>query len=381
MIPIFRPAISEEEIAAVAEVLRSGWLGPGKQVAEFEKKFAEACEVSHAISMSSGTAALSATLGVLQVGPGDEIIVPSFTYVSVVHVILSAGATPVFADIEPAHLTLDPDDVERRITKRTKGIVAVHHGGQLADLDRLQEIASRAGIFLVDDAAHAAGARYHGRPVGSLCLMTCFSFSAVKNLSTGDGGMVTTNDPDLARELGIFRSLGLDRDTWSRYGSGAVPQRNRWAYDIAGSGQRIHMNDIAAAMGLTQLQRLPQLNARRACLVMGYESAFKDIATFRSVQPRRDTSPSWHMYTMVMQERDLFVDRMREAGITVGVHYHPLHLYAAFEKFRTELPVTDDLWRKVTTFPLYPTMTEVEHQRVISATLQIAAGRLQGAAG
>jgi perosamine synthetase len=293
---------------------------------------------------------------------------PSFSFVSGATAVLNCGATPVFADIEPDRLTLDPQDVQHRITGRTKVIMSVHHGGQLADLNGLSELAGQAGLKLLDDAAHAVGALYGNRPVGTLAAMTCFSFSAVKNLTTGDGGMVTTNDPELAGRVADYRSLGISRHTWNRYGKGTEERRMRWDYDICTLGQRIHMNDLAAAIGLIQLRRLDELNARRAALARVYHQAFSGMPRVRMINAKPGTSPSWHMCTVIMDNRDAFIDAMRAEGITIGVHYYPLHLYPIFAEFRTFLPVTESLWKKATTFPLYPTMSEAEQSRVIECT-------------
>jgi len=201
-------------------------------VAQFEEAFAQACGVPHAVSTSSGTAALSTAFHGLGLEPGDEVILPSFTYVSLLQCVLACGAVPVFCDIEPSRLTVDPLDVAAKVTGRTKGIVAVHHGGQLADLDTLRDIAESEGLWLIDDAAHAAGASDGGRPVGSLADATVWSFSAVKNLTAGSGGMVTTKNAELAERCGRFRSLGLSQDTWERYGSDSRVKVDRWAYNV-----------------------------------------------------------------------------------------------------------------------------------------------------
>lgn len=369
-IPVFRPAISEEEIDMVTTVLRSGWIGPGPRVAEFERSFATSVGATHAVSTCSGTAALRAALLGAGVQRGDEIILPSFSYISAFQVLLSLGAVPVFADIESTTLTLDPSDVARRLTPRTRGILTVHHGGQLCDVDGLATLADAHGLWVIDDAAHAAGARYGGRPVGSLARATCFSFGAVKNLTTGDGGMVTTNDGELARRIAAYRSLGLDNDTWARYSEGNTGSQ-RWAYNVDGIGDRLHMNDIAAALGLVQLRRLHALNAVRRALVQRYETALENESAFSSIRPRPGSDPSWHMYTVLMDEaiRDRFVDSMREQAISVGVHYYPVHLYQCARPYQTRLPVTESIWKRVTTFPLYPTMTYDEQNQVIDAAL------------
>ena len=371
-IPVFRPDISEEAIEALAATMRSGWIGPGPRVEEFELRFALAVGVPHAVAVSSGTAALQAALAALDVGAGDEVIIPSFTWVSVFQVVTDRGATPVFADIEPQHLTIDPEDVERLITRRTRGIVAVHHGGQLADIDALAAVARCHGLWLVDDAAHACGAAWHGVPVGGLGTMTTFSFNAMKNLSIGDGGMVTTSDAELAHRASVYRSLGIDRDTYHRYGDGAESRRARWCYDVVSAGQRSHMNDLAASVGIVQLRRLEQLNAARGRLVARYDEHLDEVRAFRRVRPRPRTQPSHHMYTVRMSGRDAFIDRMGARGIAVGVHYIPIHLFEVARPYRRTLPLTEEIWRQVTTFPLYPSMTDAEQDRVIEAAHESA---------
>jgi perosamine synthetase len=368
-IPVFRPAITEEEIASVVETLRSHWIGCGPRTAEFERRFAQVIGAPFAISTGTGTAALQATVAGLQIQPGDEIILPAFTWVSAFQVIRSFGAVPVFADIEPNYLTIDPDDVANLITPRTRGILAVHHGGQLADMNALMRLAITNGLWLLDDAAHACGAFYCDRRVGSLGKITCFSFNAMKNLTTGDGGMVTTDDEDLAHRVSTYRSLGIDRDTYTRYRKdhcGAA-----WVYDVVSEGQRLHMNDIAAAIGLVQLKRLDEMNARRGRLVERYIEALSDLPNFHPVQPRPGTRPSHHMCTMRVRNRDRFVDEMRARGVSIGVHYIPIHLFSIAQPYRRTLPVTEEVWNQVATLPLYPAMTRGEQDRVIEAAREV----------
>lgn len=369
LIPVFQPSMSEREISAVAEVLRSRWTGTGARVAALEASFARAVGVPHAISTNSGTAALLSALWGLGVGPGDQVIIPSFTYISVFQMLRRLEVEPVFADIDPLTLTIDPADVAARVTSRTKGIVVVHHGGQLVDMDALARLARDAGIWLIEDCAHAAGATYHGRPAGSLADAACFSFNAVKNLSSGDGGMVTTADGDIAKRVATYRGLGIDKDTWVRYGAEFQPEQKRWFYDIVGPGMRLNMNDITGAIALVQLERLAEMNGARSRRVKVYEAAFDGISAVRTIKPRTDTEPSWHMYTMLMDDRDGFVDRMREKGVTIGIHYYPIHLYDIAQAYRVPLPVTEELWQRVITFPLFPDMTDAQQDKVIEASL------------
>jgi perosamine synthetase len=377
-IPIFRPDISEADIAAVVETLRSGWIGAGPRVQRLEREFAEYVGAGYAVATSTCSGALMAALAVRGIGEGDEVIVPSFTWPSVFQVLRTLGATPVFADIEPETLSLDPADVERRITPLTRGIVVVHHGGHVADLEALRHIAAYAGIWLMDDAAHACGTiAADGKRIGSHCDSTIFSFNAVKNLSAGDGGMLTTHDPDFARRAKTFASLGLDRDTYARYRPGGDEFPRRWAFDLKMVGQRLHMNDITAALASSQLRRLDELNSRRAALVARYRAGLSGVSQFRFIDPRPGTQPSWHMFTVLMPDRDHFIKLMSERGIAVGVHYPPIHQFALARPWADRpLPVTESIAARTTTFPLYPGMTDEVQDRVIEAAVA-AAGHLR----
>lgn len=370
MIPVFRPFLDEADIAEVVETLQSGWLGRGPKTAALETDFASFVGAPHAIATSTCTGALMAAMAVLGVGEGDQVIIPSFTWPSILQVLLTLKAEPVFADIEPGTLTLDPEDVRKKITPRTRGIVPVHHGGHLADLEGLSSIAREAGLWLVDDAAHACGAIHSdGRRVGNHGLMTCFSFNAVKNLAAGDGGMVTTADSSLARQLKVFCSLGLNQDTYARYGPGSVNQSQRWAYDIESVGQRLHMNDISASIAAGQLRRLDTLNKRRGELVARYREAFSHVEEFQYAVPRPGTTPSWHMMTVLLDGRDDFIEAMKSHSIAVGVHYRPLHHLSVSRPWACSLPVTEEVASKTASLPLYPSMTEAEQQSVIEAAL------------
>jgi perosamine synthetase len=372
-IPVFRPSVSEAEIEAVTATLRSGWLGCGPKTKEFEREFQHFTGAAHAVATNSGTGALMAALAALDIGPGDEVIIPSFTWPSIFQVVRTLGATPVFADIEPAWLTLDPGDVERRVSSRTRGIVAVHHGGHTADLEGLQSVADQHGLWLIDDAAHACGTvAADGRRIGVHTKMSCFSFNAVKNLCAGDGGMVTTADEVLAQKVRRFVSLGLDRDTFSRYGPGSERNPDRWRFELAGSGQRLHMNDITASLGLAQLARLDLLNRRRAELAARYHEVFAGVNTLRLVGARPGTSPSWHMMTVLLDQRDRFIEKMADEGIAVGVHYRPIHGFEIARPWAARLPVTESIAARTATLPLFPDLSGRDQERVIEATVTFA---------
>ncbi|MFV0244279.1 MAG: DegT/DnrJ/EryC1/StrS family aminotransferase [Qingshengfaniella sp.] len=360
MIPIFRPAFGDEEVDAVAEVLRSGWIGLGPKTKQFEEEFAKFAAVPHAIGMNSCTAALDIAVRLLDIGLGDEVIVPTMTFVSTAHVVAYNLGTPVFADVDPITLNIDPEDVARKITRRTKAIVVVHHSGRPVDLDGIRAVAK--DIPVIEDCAHAAGSHYRGQPVGGLGDIGCFSFQAVKNLATGDGGMVTTKNDQWAKRAMSLRWLGIDRSTWDRTD---LDRSYRWNYNLEEIGLKCHMNDIAAALGLVQLRRLKDMNDKRHDIVRRYQAGLANIdqidlpadddETFRS---------SWHMFCIRCDRRDDLSSELESHGIASGVHYTPIHLYDCYGN-RPVLPVAEAQYPRLLTLPLYPTLEDADVDRII----------------
>jgi perosamine synthetase len=362
MIPIFRPFSGQEEIDAVADVLRSGWWGLGPKTLEFERRFAEYVGAPHCVGLNSGTAALLLGLVSLDV-EGGEVISPSLTFVSTNHAIVQAGARPVFADVEPETLTLDPADVESLITPRTRAILAMDYAGHPADLDRLLAIARAHGIALVEDAAHSCGASSRGRRVGSIADVTCFSFHAVKNLAMGEGGGITLADDDRAARLRRLRWLGLSRDTWQR----SDKRIYSWDYQLEELGFKAHLSDIPAAIGLVQLARLDDLNARRRAVAEAYTAAFADLDWLETPTERPDVRSSWHIYAVRLADRDRFIAHLAGRGVASSVHYRPNHLYPIYQPYTRSLPMTEAIWARLVTLPLFPGLTDDEVAQVIDA--------------
>lgn len=362
MIPVFRPSMGDEEVKAVEEVLRSGWIGLGPKTKEFEDKFAQYVGAKYAIGVNSCTAALHLALKVTNVEDGEVITTP-MTFISTNHAILYNNATPVFADIEENTLNIRVDEIERLITPKTKAILVVHYGGHPCDMDPILEIARDKGIKVIEDAAHACGAEYKGRKIGSIGDITCFSFHAVKNLATGDGGMITLNDREIAERLRKLRWLGISRGTWDRSEGKAY----RWEYNVEELGYKYHMNDITAAIGLVQLSKLEKTNARRRKIVEKYNEAFANLDWIEVPVEKEYVKSAHHNYAIKVLngKRDELITYLAENGISASVHYIPNHLYKMYKPYYKKLFVTETVWKKLVTLPLYPDMTVDDIQKVI----------------
>ncbi|MDD4857768.1 MAG: GNAT family N-acetyltransferase [Candidatus Krumholzibacteria bacterium] len=362
MIPLFRPSISNEEIEAVTEVLKSGWWGLGPKTAEFEEKFAKYIGVKHAVGLNSGTAALHLALALLDLKRGDEVIVPPITFVSTAHAVVYNGAKPVFADVYEDNLCIDVEDVARKITKRTRAILPVHYAGHPCDMDGLRELAKGKRIAIVEDAAHACGAQYKGKKIGSISELTCFSFHAVKNVACGEGGMVTTNNDEWDKWLREMRWLGISKSTWNRTVDEKV---YAWFYHVNRLGFKAHLNDIPAAIGIVQLARLDALNARRREVAGIYNRAFKNIKGVKVPVERKGCKSSWHIYHLKVDKRDDLIKFLKDNDIAPGVHYYPIHLHPYYRSQRVKLPVAEEVWKRIISLPCFPGITEEEMNKVI----------------
>ncbi|HVM98546.1 MAG TPA: DegT/DnrJ/EryC1/StrS family aminotransferase, partial [Candidatus Acidoferrales bacterium] len=328
-VPFFRPDIGDEEINAVVETLRSGWLTIGPRTEEFENQFARVIGAPQAIGVSSCTAALHLALDALDLEPGDEVITSTLTFTATGATIIHAGARPVLTDCTPDTLNIDPADVVRKITPRTRAIVPVHYAGHPAPMDELREIARSHRLTIIEDAAHALPAKYRGQNIGTIGDVTAFSFYATKNLCTGEGGMLTTANPELADRLRTRRLHGMSRDAWRRYS-----KQGSWRYDVSYPGFKYNMTDTAAAMGLVQLRRLPDLHRRRQEIAKIYQDMLSDVVGLDLPLTRPEVEPAWHLFVVRMQpdrlriHRDQVIEELKERGVGSQVHFIPLHLHS-----------------------------------------------------
>ena len=364
MIPSARPELGQEEIDAVAEVLRSGMLAGGKKVAAFEERWAAFCGVKHAIAMSNGTVALMSIFAGLSLGPGDEVITVSHTFNATVSSILFTGASPVFVDIEPDTYVMDAGRIEAAITPRTRAICPVSLYGMIADMDAIQAIADRHGLIVVEDACQAHGALYRGRRAGSFGY-AAFSLYGTKNLTTGEGGFVNTNDDRLADWIRMYRNQGM---------------RERYHHEILGYNFRL--TDIQAAIGLVGLDKLERQTARRQAIAARYNEAFADLPVGLPTCPDGRTHV-YHQYTLTVgPARDEIVDDLRQAGIGCGIYYPiPCHRQAYVLELGIEanLPITEAIAASCISLPIYPSLTDAEQDQVI-AVLRASVSKHAGAA-
>lgn len=359
-IPVFRPSYGAEELELLKEVLASGWTGCGPKTAQFEQAFARYIGTRYAVGTNSCTASLHLALKVLNL-EGAEVITTPMTFVSTNHAILYNGGIPVFADIEPDTLSINPKSVQRLITKKTKAIVVVHYGGHPCEMNEIMELARQHGLYVIEDCAHACGAEYQGTRVGSLGVLGCFSFHAVKNLSVGDGGMITTNDEVLYKRLMKLRWVGITRDTWNRSSHGQYS----WFYDVEELGFKYQMNDVMAAIGLAQLAKLDSMNRRRRLIVAQYRKGLEDLAWIELPVERTGSKSAFHAYVVKTGERDRLNLYLKEAGIGSSVHYYPNHLYRMYQSYRHDTAVCDEVWQKILTLPLFPDLTDEEAAYII----------------
>lgn len=366
------PLLGEEEIAEVTATLRSGWIGAGPRVAQFEQAFAEYAGARHAVAVNSCTAALHLSLLAAGVGPGDEVITTPLTFAATANVILHAGATPVFVDVDRATMNLDPERLDAAITPRTKAILPVHFAGRPCEMDEIGAIAARRGLVVIEDAAHCIEGAYHGRKIGSISPFTCFSFYVTKNMTTGEGGMVCTDDAAAADRIKTQALHGLSRDAWARFGDQGYKH-----YEVTFPGFKYNMTDLQAALGLCQLRRVEDWMARREAIWRRYDEAFGGMDC-ESPRPAADhVRHARHLYTLLVDadrtesRRDDVMRRMHEAGVGTGVHYRAIHLHQYYRErfgYRAEdFPNAAWIGDRTLSLPLSAKLSDRDVDRVIDA--------------
>ena len=374
-IPYGRHWIDADDIAAVVEILRSDWLTTGPKVDEFEEAFARFTQAKYAVAVSNGTAALHAAMFALGIGPGDEVIVPALTFAASANCVVFQGGMPVFADVQPHTLLLDAGAAAPKITSRTKAIIAVDYAGQPCDYDSLRQVAEQHGLALVDDACHALGGAYKGRPVGALTDLSTFSLHPVKAITAGEGGIITTDDPALAQRMKIFRNHGITSDHRRR------ERQTSWFYEMVDLGYNYRLTDFQCALGMSQLQKLPQWVKRRQEIAAFYDKAFSNLPAVEPLNVSPGVSHAYHLYVVRLDlkalsgDRQAIFERLRSQGIGVNVHYLPVHLHPFYrQRFGTGpglCPVAEAAYEQILSLPIFPKMGDDDLQYVIDTFRQV----------
>lgn len=357
-IPYGRQAISDEDIATVVAVLKSDWLTTGPNVANFEAAFATQCGVDHAVAVNSGTAALHCAMYAIDLKPGDEVIVPSMTFAATANSVLYQRGTPVFVDVLESNLLIDPEQVLQAITPQTRAVVAVDYAGHPCDYAALRDICNQHNLVLISDACHAVGGSYDNRAVGSLADLSTFSFHPVKHMTTGEGGMITTDNEAYAQRMRTFRNHGITTDHRQRAENGS------WYYEMVDLGYNYRITDFQCALGQSQLAKLPLWVAQRQEIASQYDHFFTDYQGLTPLQKMDNVQHAYHLYVVradSVEQRDLYFDGLRNQNVGVNLHYIPVHMHPFYQKNghlikRGDLQVTEAAYASIITLPIYPGM-------------------------
>jgi dTDP-4-amino-4,6-dideoxygalactose transaminase len=376
-LPFALPDFDAAETDAVREVLESGWITTGAKTHAFEKEFAAVVGAKHAVAVNSCTAAMHLALEAAGLKAGDEVITTPYTFAATAEVVRYFDARPVFVDIRPEDLNIDPDRIEAAVTGRTRAILPVHLGGTPADMDPILQIANRRGLSVVEDAAHAFPAAYKGRTVGSIGDATCFSFYATKTITTAEGGMVCTDRDDWADRCRIMSLHGISKDAWNRYG-----EKGSWRYGVTAPGFKYNMTDVAAAMGLVQLGKAERMRLRRQEIASRYTAAFQNIPALQPAPAPPDRVHAWHLYVLRLNadlleiDRDRFIDELKARNIGTSVHFIPLHMHPYYRDtygYRPEdYPKAYGEFLRAVSLPVYSRMSDADSEDVIAAVLDVA---------
>ena len=374
MIPYGRQTIEEDDIQAVVDVLRSDYLTTGPKIAEFEKMVADYVGAKYAVAISNGTSALHAACFAAGIQPGDEVITTPLTFAASSNCVLYCGGTPVFADVDLKTYNIDPEDIRRKITDKTKAIIAVHLAGQPCDMDEIHKIAKEHDLLVIEDGAHALGSVYKGKKVGTLSDMTTFSFHPVKPITTGEGGMIVTDNEEFYQKMMLFRSHGITRDE-------NLMTRNdgSWFYQQLDLGYNYRITDIQCALGCSQMRKLDRFLALRKEIVARYNEAFADCENIVTPYQLPETESGWHLYIVQVKncDRRKVFEALREHGIAVNVHYIPVYLHPYYQEHGykdVHCRNAEEVYSHIISLPLYPTLTEEQQQYVIETLKYVING-------
>lgn len=387
-LPFSLPLIEDEEIKEVINVLKSGWITTGSKTKSFENEFAKYIGCKHAIAVNSCTAALHLALDAIGLKEGDEVITSPMTFAATAEVIRYFKAKPVFVDIDPVTMNIDPEKIEDGKVRRwevgkAKAIIPVHFAGYPCEMDKIMDIAKKNSLKVIEDAAHVFPGSFKGKNIGTIGDITCFSFYATKNITTGEGGMITTDNDEWAERMRIMSLHGISKDAWKRYSA-----EGSWYYEIIAPGYKYNLTDIAASIGLVQLKKANRLWERRKKIVSMYNDAFRDIAEIETPavkmienEKMNGTEHSWHLYIIKLSlkhlaiDRNRFIDELKDRGIGTSVHFIPLHIHPYYREvfgYKPEdFPVSYEAYNKIISLPMYPKMSDNDVNRVIEAVLDV----------
>ena len=371
-----KPFISEEEIDEMVDTLRSGWLSMGPKTIRFEEEFNKYIGSKKSVAVSSWTAAGHLTLEAFGIEKGDEVIVPTMTFPATAEIVCYFGAKPVIVDVDKDTLNISLEEIEKAITPKTKAIIPVHYGGQPCDLDEIQEIANIHNLKVLEDAAHSLPATYKGKKIGTISDVTCFSFYATKTLSTGEGGMICTNDQEIAERCAIMRLHGINRDAWKRYS-----ESGSWYYEVVAPGYKYNFTDLQASLGLPQLKKVDTMWEWRKKIALRYLEGFKDLDLLTLPFIKLDRESSWHLFPvrlnleMLTKNRAQIIDELKKHNVGVGVHFMPVHQHLYYsETFKLDdknYPIASATFPRLMSLPIYPGMTDNSVEKVISTVREI----------
>jgi dTDP-4-amino-4,6-dideoxygalactose transaminase len=377
-IPFHVASVGEDEAQAAADVIRSGWLTMGPKTLEFEQNFAAYVGARHAVGVSSCTAALHIALEAIGLQPGDEVLVPTTTFTATAEVVVYFKAIPVLVDVDPITLCIDPVEAQKKITSRTSAILPVHFAGQPCDMDRIQELAASHSLHVIEDAAHALPASFRGTPVGAISKLTAFSFYATKTLTTGEGGMVTTDDDELAARMKVMRLHGIGQDAWKRYG-----EEGSWFYEVKYAGFKYNLTDIQSAIGLVQLGKCTEMRSLRVRIAKQYTDGFSQCEEIQVPTVLADRESAWHLYVLRLNldrltiGRAEVVEQLKQRGVGTSVHFIPLHMHPyyrhAYHYCHESFPVALKEYFRSFSLPIYPSMSRDRVTYVIQQVIEVVA--------